>query len=72
MIRKALEQYLPQATKIVISQRILSIENADRIIFMENGKIVDFDTHDNLLKNCNLYRETFELQQKGGNLSESR
>lgn len=72
MIRKALEQYLPQATKIVISQRILSIENADRIIFMENGRIVDFDTHDNLLKNCDLYRETFELQQKGGNLSESR
>lgn len=72
MIRKALEQYLPQATKIVISQRILSIENADRIIFMENGRIVDFDTHDNLLKNCDLYRKTFELQQKGGNLSESR
>ena len=65
-IRHAFKNYLPDTTKIIISQRISSVKHADKIIVMENGRVIGFDTHDNLVKNCELYRQTYELQTKGG------
>ncbi len=61
-IRKAFAQYIPDTTKIIISQRISSVQNADRIIVMDNGKINGFDTHDNLLKSNEIYRDVYEAQ----------
>lgn len=66
LIRHAFKNYLPDTTKIIISQRISSVKHADRIIVMENGRVTGFDTHENLIKNCELYRQTYELQTKGG------
>lgn len=67
-IRKAFKENLPNTTKIIISQRISSVQSADKILVMNDGKIAGFDTHENLIKNCSLYEDTFKLQQKGGNL----
>lgn len=53
-------------TKIIIAQRIASIKNADRIAVLENGQIVDCDTHENLLKNSEIYRDIYNSQQKTG------
>ena len=64
-IRKNLSKYLPKVTKIIIAQRIASVENADRIIVMDKGKVVDFDTPSNLLKNNKIYQEVYESQKKG-------
>ena len=68
VIRKNLSDYLPKVTKIIIAQRIASVENADRVIVMDKGKIVDFDTPKNLLKNCEIYKEVYSSQKKGVNL----
>lgn len=57
---------IPGTTKLIISQRILSIRDADRIIVMDNGRVAAFDTHDNLLKNNAIYREIHEMQTSGG------
>ena len=61
-IREGLKNKLPNTTKIIISQRIISIKECDRIIVMDNGKIVAFDTHENLLKTCDLYKDINEVQ----------
>ena len=53
-------------TKIIIAQRVNSVEHADRIIVMENGRINAFDTHENLLKTNDIYREIYETQTGGG------
>ncbi|MEA4920223.1 MAG: ABC transporter ATP-binding protein [Clostridiaceae bacterium] len=66
MIRKGLRQYLPETTKIIIAQRISSVEDADRIIVLENGSVNGIGTHDELLENNAVYREVYELQMKGG------
>lgn len=65
MIRDSLAKYIPETTKIIIAQRISSIENADRIIVMDSGKIVDIGTHNELLKACDIYREVCISQKKG-------
>ncbi|MBQ5812706.1 MAG: ABC transporter ATP-binding protein, partial [Clostridia bacterium] len=65
-IRRSLREYLPETTKFIIAQRISSVEDADRIIVMDNGIISGIGTHEELLKNNDIYREVFELQQKGG------
>ncbi len=65
-IRQAFMQRIPGTTKIIISQRILSIRDADRIIVMENGRVNGFDTHDNLLKTNQIYRDIHEMQTSGG------
>ena len=61
-IRDGLKNKLPNTTKIIISQRIISIKDCDKIIVMDNGKIVAFDTHENLIKNCDLYKDINEVQ----------
>ena len=65
LIQKALSQYMPQTTKLVIAQRISSVQNADRIIVMDDGCINAIGKHDELLKSCEIYREVYESQQKG-------
>ena len=68
LIRKALREDLPEMTKIVIAQRISSIEDADQIIVLDNGEINAIGNHDYLLKNNEIYREVYQSQtQKGGN-----
>ncbi len=67
LIRKALKNDLPEMTKIVIAQRISSIEEADQIIVLDNGQINDIGTHQELLANNEIYREIYQSQtQKGG------
>lgn len=65
LIQKALKEYLPETTKIIIAQRISSVQNADKIIVMDDGKVGAVGTHDELLKTCGIYREVFASQQKG-------
>ena len=65
-IRAALAKYLPGTTKIIIAQRISSVEDADRILVLDNGCINGFDTHENLLKTNAIYREIYDSQVKGG------
>ena len=68
LIRRALKNDLPEMTKIVIAQRISSIEEADQIIVLDNGEINAIGTHKDLLKNNEIYREVYQSQtQKGGN-----
>ena len=64
-IRSAFRQELADTTTIIIAQRISSVSDADRIIVLENGEINAFDTHDNLMKNNEIYREVYYSQQKG-------
>ena len=65
-IRETFRTRLKGTTKIIISQRILSIKDADRIIVMQNGRVDGFDTHENLLKTNAIYREIHEMQSSGG------
>lgn len=65
-IRRAFAQRIPGTTKIIIAQRVASVENADRIIVMENGEIAAFDTHEKLLEKSDLYREIYETQTNAG------
>jgi ATP-binding cassette subfamily B protein len=61
-IRSSLKNKLPNTTKIIISQRIISLKDCDKIIVMDNGRIVAFDTHEKLLENCALYKDINEVQ----------
>lgn len=65
-IRKAFQEEIPDTTKLIIAQRISSIQDADRIIVMEEGRIHGFGTHEELLANNEIYREVYESQTKGG------
>ena len=67
LIRKAFKEEIPNTTKIIIAQRISSIEEADNIIVMEGGYINGIGTHEELLKSNDIYREVYESQVKGGN-----
>ena len=67
MIQKAMREYIPETTKIIIAQRISSVQNADRILVLDDGRIDAIGTHDELLKSCEIYREVYQSQQKGGN-----
>ena len=66
LIQKGLSDFMPDTTKIVIAQRISSVQNADKILVFDNGKIIAQGNHEELLKSCGIYREVFESQQKGG------
>ena len=65
-IRRALRDELPQMTKLIIAQRIASVKDCDRILVMENGKMIGFDTHDQLLKTNHLYQEIYQIQTEDG------
>ena len=65
-IRAALRDSLPEMTKLIIAQRISSIKDCDRILVLDNGKVVGFDTHDNLLKSCSIYQEICAIQEEAG------
>lgn len=65
-IRRAFREEIPNTTKIIIAQRISSVEDADKIIVMDNGEINGIGTHEELLKNNEIYREVYSSQVKGG------
>ena len=65
-IKQAFAQKIPGTTKLIVSQRISSIQDADRIIVLEDGKVSGFDTHENLMENNKVYREICEVQKQGG------
>lgn len=69
LIRRAFREEIPDTTKIIIAQRISSVEDADMILVMDGGQIEAAGTHEELLKNSRIYREVFDSQQKGGNES---
>ena len=69
-IRSGFKSYIPTTTKIIIAQRISSVQDADLILVMENGKIADRGTHEELLKTSEIYREVYEQQTNGGDQDE--
>ena len=66
LIRMAFREEIPNTTKIIIAQRISSVEDADLILVLDDGKINGMGTHQELLANNEIYREVYESQQKGG------
>ena len=67
LIRMAFKQYIPETTKIIIAQRISSIQHADKIIVLDGGSVSAFGTHEELLESSEIYREVYTSQAKGGN-----
>ena len=67
---QALKEEVPGTTKIIIAQRISSIENADKIIVINDGIVDGFGTHEELLKNNNIYKEVYQSQTKGAGQDE--
>ena len=70
-IRAGFKSYIPETTKIIIAQRISSVQDADLILVMENGKISDKGTHEELLQTSQIYREVYEQQTNGGEQNEA-
>lgn len=68
LIRKAFSEEIPDTTKLIIAQRISSVQDADKIIVLDEGVVNAFGTHEELLKTCDIYKEIFESQTKGGSL----
>ncbi len=66
LIRKGFRAYIPDTTKIIIAQRIASVQDADMILVMDNGRIAAQGTHEELLKSSDIYREVYEQQTNGG------
>ena len=65
-IRSAFRQMIPDTTKLIIAQRIYSVQDADRILVLDDGKVNGFDTHEKLLKNNEIYQEIYHTQIRGG------
>ena len=65
LIRKAMREEIPNTTKIIIAQRISSVEDSDQIIVLDGGKIVEQGSHEELIKNHGVYREIYDSQMKG-------
>ena len=72
IIQKSFREYIPDTTKIIIAQRISSVQNADKIIVLDEGKIVALGKHEELIENCPIYREVYLSQQKGGEDNEDK
>ena len=72
LIRQAFKETIPHTTKIIIAQRISSVEDADRIIVLNDGKIDGFGTHEELINSNDIYREVYESQVKGADNNESK
>lgn len=70
-IRKAFREMIPSTTKIIIAQRVASVMDADKIIVMDGGKIIDIGTHEQLIKSCGIYSEVYNSQVGGGDFDES-
>ena len=66
MIRKAFAEEIPNTTKLIIAQRVASVQDSDLILVMDNGTIAAQGTHDELMQTSQIYREVFESQTKGG------
>lgn len=71
LIRKAFKEEIPNTTKIIIAQRIASVQDADKIIVLDNGTVNGIGTHEELLKSNEIYREVYESQVKGGDNDEN-
>ncbi|MGN0369088.1 MAG: ABC transporter ATP-binding protein [Butyrivibrio sp.] len=69
-IQKSFAEYIPDTTKIIIAQRVSSVQAAGQIIVMDDGKVVAVGRHNELLKNCDIYREVYESQKKGDSENE--
>lgn len=70
LIRQAFRQDIPNTTKIIIAQRVSSVQDADKIIVLNDGRVDAFGTHEELLEHCAIYREVYESQNRGGALHE--
>ena len=70
LIRKGFMEFIPETTKIIIAQRVASVQECDMIIIMDGGKIMGTGTHEELLKSSDIYREIYEEQTKGGSDNE--
>ncbi len=70
LIRGGFRTFIPETTKIIIAQRVASVEDADLILVMENGAIAAMGKHNELLSTCEIYREIYEQQTRGGNENE--
>ena len=70
LIRAGFRAYIPETTKIIIAQRIASVQDADLIIVMDNGHIADMGDHETLMKQSEIYRETYYQQNRGGEENE--
>ena len=70
LIRAGFRSYIPETTKIIIAQRVASVEDADLILVMDNGRIAAAGTHEELMKTSPIYREVYEQQTKGGDSDE--
>ena len=70
LIREGFKAYIPETTKIIIAQRVASVQDADLILVMENGRIESMGTHDELLRTSVIYREVYEQQTNGGDDNE--
>ncbi len=66
LIRQAFAEHIPGTTKLIIAQRVSSVQDADLILVLDNGQVVAQGNHDELLKTCSIYQEVFHSQQKGG------
>ena len=66
MIRQAFKEEIPGTTKLIIAQRVASVQDADMILILDNGQVVDVGNHDELMKRCAIYQEVYYSQRKGG------
>lgn len=69
-IQKSFAEYIPDTTKIIIAQRVSSVQHADQIVVLNEGKIIAVGKHEKLLKDCDIYREVYESQKKGDSENE--